>query len=269
MHPIERLRYVARANGVSPALAVRESAAAMRSFAHDPHALVTACRRMIDRQPGIAPLWWLGARLLTAPDAAIEIRHVLDELADDNTVRELEFALPAEASVCVIGWPDLVGEALLRRGDLHVFVVDAHREGGGFTARLGQADVDCDDVPMEGMAQAVAASDLVLLEASAACPDACLAVSGSFAAAAAARRLDVPVWLALGEGRLLPKNLYRALVERAGLDIEPWRHDDEPVPVDLLDVVVGTRGVRDAAEALRDVTCPIAPELLKDRRDID
>lgn len=269
MHPIERLRYVARANGVSHALAVRESAAAMRSFAHDPHALVTACRRMIDRQPGIAPLWWLGARLLTAPDAAVEIRRVLDDLAHDSTVRELEFALPADATVCVIGWPDLVGEALLRRGDLHVFVVDAHGEGRGFAARLVQADVACDDVPVEGMAQAIAASDLLVLEASAACPASCLAVAGSFAAAAIARRLDVPVWIALGEGRLLPASLYRALVERAGLDIEPWRHDDEPVPVDLLDVAIGPKGMRDAAVAFGDVTCPVAPELVKDRRDID
>ena len=234
----------------------------MRSFAHDPHALVTACRRMIDRQPAIAPLWWLGARLLTAPDPAVEIRRVLDDLANDDTVRELEFAVPADASVCVIGWPDLVGEALLRRGDVHVFVVDAHREGGGFAARLVQADVDCDDVPVEGMAQAIASSDLLLVEASAACPDECLAVSGSFAAAATAQRLGVPVWLALGVGRLLPTNLYRALLERAGLD-------DERMPLDLLDVAVGPGGVRDAAVALRDVTCPIAPELLKDRRDID
>lgn len=260
---------MARANGVSPALAVRESAAAMRSFAHDPHALVTACRRMIDRQPGIAPLWWLGARLLTAPDPAVEIRNVLAELADDTTVREIEFALPADASVCVIGWPDQIGEALLRRGDLHVFVVDAHREGGGFAARLVQADVDCEDVPVEGLAQAVAASDLVLLEATAASPEQCLAVSGSFAAAASAYVLGTPVWLALGPGRLLPNALYRALVARSGLDHEPWRHDDEPLPLELLTSVVGAGGVVDARTALRAVTCPIAPELLKDRRDLD
>ena len=241
----------------------------MRSFAREPHALVTACRRMIDRQPAIAPLWWLGARLLTAPDPAVEIERVLAELADDCTVRELEFAVPADASVCVIGWPDLVGEALLRRGDLRVLVVDVHREGSGFAARLVQADVDCHDVPVEGMAQAIAASDLVILEASAACPTEVLAVSGSYAAAVIAPRLEGPGWLGRGVGRLLPANLYAALVERAGLDDEPWRQDDERLPADLVDVVIGSCGVRDAAVALRDVTCPVAPELMKDRRDID
>ena len=269
MHPIERLRYVARANGVSPALAVRESASAMRSFARDPHALVTACRRMIDRQPSMAPLWWLGCRLLTAPDPVHEIGAVLDDLAADATVRELEFALPADATVCVVGWPDLVGEALLRRGDLRVLVVDAHREGAGFAARLVQAGVDCDDVPVEAVGQAVLASDLLLLEASAATVDAVLAVTGSYAAAACARQAGVPVWLAAGVGRLLPRNVFAALVERAGLDDAPWHHDDERLPASCIDVVAGPAGPREAAVALRDITCPVAPELLKDRRSLD
>jgi translation initiation factor 2B subunit (eIF-2B alpha/beta/delta family) len=177
--------------------------------------------------------------------------------------------VPDDATVCVIGWPDVVGEALLRRGDLRVLVVDAHREGSGFAARLVQAGVDCDDVPVEGMAQAIAACDVVILEAAAACSSEVLAVSGSYAAAVLARRLEVPVWLALGVGRLLPLDLYTALVERAGLDDEPWRQDDERVPSDLVDVVVNTSGVCEAATALHDVTCPVAPELLKDRRDID
>ena len=45
VHPIERLRYVARTTGVDQRLAVQETAAGLSSFAADPHALVTACRR--------------------------------------------------------------------------------------------------------------------------------------------------------------------------------------------------------------------------------
>jgi hypothetical protein len=269
VHPIERLRYVARTNGVSANLAVRESASAMRSFAHDPQALVTACRRMIDRQSAVAPLWWLGSRLLTAPDPGAEIQRVLHDLAHDTTVREIEFALPSDAVVCVLGWPDLVGEALLRRGDVHVFVVDAHREGGGFAARLVQADVECDDVPLEGLAQAVAASDLVLLEASAATTGETLAMTGSFAAAASARRLGVPVWMAMGIGRLLPRDLYWALLGRCEADQEPWYRDDERVPADLLDLVIDARGAHEAHDALAQPVCAVAHELVKDRRDLD
>ena len=68
MHPIERLRYVARASGADQAVLVEETAHALRAFLDDPNGLVTACRRIVDRHPTSAPLWWLCARVLTAPD---------------------------------------------------------------------------------------------------------------------------------------------------------------------------------------------------------
>ncbi|MEJ7583727.1 MAG: hypothetical protein WKF43_06455 [Acidimicrobiales bacterium] len=67
MHPIERLRFVARASGGDQALLVRETAGALAAFRHDPAGLVTACRRIVSRHPASAPLWWLCARVLTAP----------------------------------------------------------------------------------------------------------------------------------------------------------------------------------------------------------
>ena len=44
MHPIERLRYVARSSGAPQAVLVRETASALGSLAFDPAGLVTACR---------------------------------------------------------------------------------------------------------------------------------------------------------------------------------------------------------------------------------
>ena len=67
MHPIERLRYVARAVGADPSLLVRETAAALADVMRvEPVGLVPACRRLIDRHLTVAPVWWLCARLLTA-----------------------------------------------------------------------------------------------------------------------------------------------------------------------------------------------------------
>ena len=43
MHPIEHLRYVARAAGEGPALLAREAAGALATFNDDPAGLVTAC----------------------------------------------------------------------------------------------------------------------------------------------------------------------------------------------------------------------------------
>ena len=47
MHPIERLRYVARASGASQRAIVQETASALASFGSDPQGLVTACRRIV------------------------------------------------------------------------------------------------------------------------------------------------------------------------------------------------------------------------------
>ena len=55
MHPIERLRYVARASGADQAMLVRETAGALAAFADDPAGLVTACRRIVVPPPGVGP----------------------------------------------------------------------------------------------------------------------------------------------------------------------------------------------------------------------
>src|SRR5690606_15559912 len=110
------------ASGASHELLVRETAGAMVAFADDPAGLITACRRVVARQPTSGPVWWLAARVLTAPDAMAEAWAAVEELNEDGTSRELSYALPDDATVTVIGWPEAIGEALLRRGDATVLV---------------------------------------------------------------------------------------------------------------------------------------------------
>jgi hypothetical protein len=269
VHPIERLRAVARASSISPALAVRETAGAIAAVAGDPHALVTAGRRMIDRHPTAAPLWWFAARVLTAPDPRAEARRAAAEIEEDPTPRELAHVLPDGATVTVIGWPELVAAALLRRGDVEVYVVDVHGDGSAFANRLHSYDVAAVDVPPEGLGAAVAASDLVLLEAEAVGPTMALARSSSRAAAAVARHAGVPVWLTAGVGRMLPGPMWDALHARADLDDDPWDADDEVVPLDLVDRMATPSGLLAVPDALQAVDCPVAAELLVDRRDLD
>lgn len=262
MHPIERLRYVARASGASHELLVRETAGAMSAFADDPAGLITASRRVVARQPTSGPVWWLAARVLTAPDPMVEAWAAVEEMSNDGTSRELSYALPDEATITVIGWPEAVGEALLHRGDSTVLVVDALGEGAAFSHRLLMADVDAEDVPAIGLGAAVADSDLVLLEASAVGPTEFLGVAGSRAAAATARHAGVPVWLVAGVGRLLPQRMWETMAARLEHDA-PWDADDEVVPLDLVDQIVGPEGPEPVAEALRRCDCPVAPELFK------
>ena len=262
MHPIERLRYVARASGADQAMLVRETAHALSAFRDDPAGRVAACRRIIDRHPTSAPLWWLCARVLTAPDGQHEAWTAADEIDTDPTGAELAFALPDDATACVIGWPEVVGEALARRGDVGALVVDAAGEAAGLVRRLQHAGLDAEDVPAAGLGAAVAGSDVVLLEAVAMGPSAFLGVSGSLAAAAVARHLDVPVWVAAGVGRRLPERMWSALRERVETSLDPpWELDEEVVPLSLVDQVWTPAGACPPDEAAASTDCPIAPEL--------
>ncbi|MBK9180610.1 MAG: hypothetical protein IPM45_13810 [Acidimicrobiales bacterium] len=262
MHPIERLRYVARASGTDHALLVRETAGALAALGFDPPGIVTACRRIIERHPTSGPLWWLACRVLVADDPVAEAWRAADDLADDPTAFELAHALPDDATVLVLGWPEQIGEALPRRGDVQVLAVDVLDEGVGLVRRLRRSDVEAVEVPVSGLGVAAARTDLVLLEASALGPGGLVGIAGSRAAAAVARHAGTPVWAVAGVGRVLPGRLWEALVERLDAD-DPWEADDELVPLDLVDRVAGPRGVDDVAAALAGADCPVAPELLR------
>lgn len=241
---------------------VRETAQALTAFRDDPAGLVAACRRIIDRHPTSGPLWWLCARVLTSPDGQREAWQAVDDIERDPTSSELGFALPQDATACVVGWPELVGEALPRRGDVEVLAVDSLGEGSGLVRRLVQAGSEAVDVSTSGLGAAVASSDVLLLEAVALGPTGFVAVSGSLAAAAVARHAEVPVWVMAGVGRLLPSRMWDALAGRqATRAADPWDLDEEVVPLSLVDRVCGPAGLELPEAALRRTDCPVAPEL--------
>jgi hypothetical protein len=254
MHPIERLRHVARTEGAGASVLVREAAGALACFGSDPQGMVIACRRLVERHPAIGPMWWLAAHVLAAGEPVAAAWRAADELDADTTAQRLAADLPDDATVLVLGRPELAAEAVRRRADLEVLVVDAAGEAAGLARRLRGAGVDALEVPDAGLGSAVAEADLVLLEAGALGHGGLVAVAGSRAAAAVARHAATPVWAVAGVGRALPDGLWDALVERlhAG-ETEPWDRADEVVPLDLVDEVIGVSAP----------SCPVAPELLK------
>ncbi len=263
MHPIERLRSVARSAGADQELLVQEAAGALAALGQDPAGLVTACRRLLDRHPVCGPLWWLAARVLTAADPADAAWSAVEEIDRDATVVELAHALPDGATVTVLGWPVRAAAALARRGDLDVLVLDVHGRGSGLVRRLLNAEGDATDVPVEGLGAAVAASDLVVLEASAVGPTGLVAVASSRAAATVAARAGTAVWAVGGVGRLLPARMWGALRGRLEAAGEAWDNDDEVVPIELVDRLAGPAGVEPVHEGLGRTDCPVAPELLR------
>jgi len=284
MHPIERLRWVARAPEGDLSLVAAEAADALAGFADDPAGLVIASRRLIERRPAAGPLWWLASRVLCSLDPEFEAVAVAAELEGDRTPVALAGDLPG-GTVAIVGWPDQASAALRLRGRMggggpaaesardRVVVVQS---GGGGEGRLsarggweppadgwGCADwlqshgVDARLLRAGEVAAAARRCVLALLEASAVGPDSFLAATGSAALADAARSAQRPVWLVAGVGRVLPGPLYEALVRRVG--------DDpafEVVPLPAVDEVAGPAGPVPTARLARPA-CPVAAELLR------
>lgn len=265
MHPIEHLRYVARAGGADPAVVAMEAAAALVEMARvQPAGLVPACRRLIDRHVVAGPVWWLSARMLRDDDPVTAGRRAADELRNDGTPAALAEVLPDSATAVVVGWPDLASDAIRRRGDVEVLVVDWAGEGAQLVRRLRDLDYSAVLVPESGVGPAAVVADVVVVEALAAGPAGVLAVPGSMAAAAVAAHQQVPVWVVTGVGRVLPGALWDALLARLdGSGREPWDRPAEVVPADLIAQVVGPEGRVDTAEGLQRATCPAAPELFR------
>ena len=238
MHPIERLRYVARAGVVPVAPLVRESAAALASFADDPKGLLTSCRRLLDRRSDCAPLVWLAARMLTAMDSRSEAARVIEALDADTTGRALQNgldALPAGSSVLAVGELEAFAAALHDRPDLR---------------SLEPHDLE-----------AAGSADLVLLTSDCVGPSQALVVAETVAVAEMARGWGTPVWLIAGAGRILPDRMWSLLSAR-------HRPDDPAMRgLAVLDLerfvtrVVTPSGLRTPAEAARRSDCPIVPEL--------
>ncbi|HUW00949.1 MAG TPA: hypothetical protein VMW08_01230 [Acidimicrobiales bacterium] len=265
MHPIERLRYVARAGGVEQATLVRETASALSAFGDDSIGLVTACRRIIDRHPTSGPLWWLCARVLVGEHPRDEAWNALEEIEDDRTGGALGYSLPDDSVVCVIGWPEIAGEALVKRGDATVLAVDVGGEATGLVQRLYRADSEAVDITPDRMAGAVASSTLVVVESDAVGPTHALAVAGSLPAVLLAREAGVPVWLVAGVGRLLPARMWEGMLARrdpGGDDL--WEFDEDIIPLDFVDAIVGPKGPQSPDIAIRRTDCPVAVELFKD-----
>ncbi|MCP5028055.1 MAG: hypothetical protein GY929_17405 [Actinomycetia bacterium] len=261
MHPIERLRYVARSEGAGQDLLVRETAGALAAFQYDPAGLVTACRRIVDRQPTAGALWWLTARMLTAPEPMREAYEAIDEIDQDLTPRRLSAGLPDDATITVLGWPEVTARSLPRRGDIEVLVVDAAGEGSSMVRRLLGSDVEAVDIPSSGLGPAVVDSQVVVLEAHVVGPESFVTVMGARAAASTARLAGVPVWLVVPVGRLLPQRMWDAAMTRIDPLGDPWDRDEEIVPLDLVDQVVGPNGLETIGEMLKRTDAPIAPEL--------
>src|ERR1019366_1594347 len=175
MHPIERLRWIARDRDEAPTALAVEAAWAISELALDePPAVVTACRRLVASHVTVGPLWWVAATVLVAPDPDQAARRAVGELCSDPTAELLAGALSqhvaGEAAVVVACPAETVLEALSHRPSSVVRVVGSSLGLRGEVRGFGALVQEASGWELDEAREAVDGAGVVLVEALAAGP---------------------------------------------------------------------------------------------------
>ncbi len=199
MQPFERLRAIAR-HGGDDRLLVSEAADCLGEFDDDPAALVVTCRRLLHHHPERAPLWWLCARVLAAPDPSEAAWDAEALMRDDRTPDRLAALLPfpADHPVAVLGWPELIGAACAIRPDLETLVVRGRGGDDRWHARLARSDASAR--PVDLIEAAVLEPSHLLVEVAGAGLEQVLVADGTADALSTLARPGLLVWLVAGVG---------------------------------------------------------------------
>lgn len=120
MHPIEHLRYLARSQGIDGESLVREAAIAIGSLPNDPAMLVIVCRRLIEKHPTSAQLWWLCSSVLVSPDPQATAWELFEQTESDDTYTMLANAVPPGAVVIVGDFTSSAEAIMTDRADVEL-----------------------------------------------------------------------------------------------------------------------------------------------------
>lgn len=258
VHPFEHLRYIARSQRADPRVLIEETVAAIAALQPSAAELVVSCRRLVAKHPHAGVLWWLCSSMLTSPDPLFTASECARLVDNDPTPHHLSARIDGDATVCVVGWPDIVAETLMSRGDIRVNIVDVDDNGVSLARQLRRGAVEASVFDPADVGEAVLASDLVIVEAHAAGCDDVLADRLNRAVASTAYCAGVDVLGVVGRGRALPGAVFEFISTTPGYDI---------VPIGLLNAVVHPGGVASIGAGPVELRpeCGVASELL--RRD--
>jgi hypothetical protein len=266
MHPIERLRWIARAEDEPAASLASEAAYTLGDLAYyEPNALLTACRRLLSSHAECGPLWWVAAQVMAASDPHEAARHAAAELCSDQTPARVAEALRASVAggegVVVTTPFELCLQALvLSRVYALRFVAQPWLLRRAIRAFDGSAS-ELAGYPSGEEDEAVAGASVLLVEALASGPSACLVDPVAGEALEAAARAGVPAWLIVGTGRALPPWLFEEARERTEADDPDGRA--AVFTLDTFALAIGPEGQGDPVAVGGAVTCPPGRELLR------
>lgn len=234
-----------------------ETAAALRAFTGEPVGLVAATRRILDRQLTCGPLWWLCSRVLCAIDPLDEIADVLRSIGDDTVTAALDARLPYGATVAIATPPFQSIEALARRGDVEVAVVDYDETSRRLIDDVARTGVDTSAFSARSAAAALDSVDVVLAEALAVGGTVAMVPAGTATLVGLAKQLDIPTLLIAGTGRVLHPELFDSLVRRwSSTATTAAARSEELLELRWVDAVVGP-------DRPGEVSWPVAAELLR------
>ena len=254
MHPIEHLRYLARAGHVDAPDLVLETASALSGLVLNPASVVVTTRRIVERHPLCGPLWWLCAHVVTASEPYEVLRDCVDQVHDDRTAEYLAAEIPETALVCVDGWSFDVAHALVIAGatsGIQVCVVDGDNGADHMVRVLERLEIPSHLVNASHGAIAAANADVVLLSAYATGSMTAWCSAGSLALASAAYCAERPVLLSASVGSRLPDVLYAGIAQDLDRqisqrrEVHAWHREAGEVPFGLCRAIVSSDGVHE------------------------
>jgi hypothetical protein len=263
VRPFERLRYLARASGEDAETLLEEAADCLAGFADDPMGVVIACRRLLAYHPTVAPLWWLCAQLLAAPDPAEGAWEAWREWRNDSTPARLAGSLPFphERPVAVVGWPDVARDGLAERIDLELLAVRNRYDDSLLSRRL-RMSVQAVRVVDQTELGVLEPSHLLVAPVATG-GGRILVAPGTEPLVATAGDAGAVVWLVVPLGSALPARLLDAMerAARAELDDDELPYVEWTGPV--FDAVIGPDGIGEPSVLNHRADCAPAPELLR------
>lgn len=270
VHPIEHLRYLARAGYADAPELVTETASALKYLGADPANLLLTCRRIVEKHPTCGPLWWLCAEMLTSMEPRDSLRRCVDAVHGDSTpahlAGDIATRLPDGGMIVVNGWSWEIAVALCQSFGIEVCVIDGDNGADHMVRVLERNDVEAHLIDPQRAAAAVGECDAVIVSAAFAGADTLWAPIGSAQIAAVGYCAGVDVVATTPVGTRLPNTFVDAIVRLVDDQArgEAWHRDVEPVSLALLASVVGPARVDDAAMLLANgirAEAPAATEL--------
>ncbi|MCI0344111.1 MAG: hypothetical protein L0221_01525, partial [Chloroflexi bacterium] len=214
--------------------------------------------------PAMAPLWRLGAAVLSADDHRAAAERFRDALAaeSDGVARAAEYAIPRRAVVLTHSASSNVVNALIRnRRRVRSVLCTVSLPGGegrAIARRLERAGFESEVVSDAAIASAAERADVALVGADAVTEDGAVNKVGTRLLALAAADAEIGFYVLAGTSKLLPSRVWRSV------ELEATTYEE--TPLGLIDAVVAEHGAMGGSAVRRRVRRIEIPRSLTARK---